>query len=328
MQITAVLGASYGDEGKGKVVHSLAKLDTFTHVIRFNGSGNAGHTIYHNGKKYATHLVPAGVFYGKPSIIGSGCVLNPNKLIEEIEVLEAAGVPVRPWLKIAYNAHIITDDHLKIDNQDVSIGTTKQGNGPAYADKYLRKGIRAEKIKELESFIVDLYDEFYIKNTTAHILAEGAQGYLLDIDSKNYPFVTSSHCGIGSLLNNGFRHQDLKEIICVIKGYDTYVGAKNFQSPSDHMLDRICEYGQEYGVTTGRRRQVNYLNISELNKSLKMLGCTQLIVNKMDILKDLDCWKVLMNNEVVDLHTEDRFKAKILEVAGCPVKFSYSPYDI
>ena len=80
-----VVGLQYGDEGKGKVAHDLCRNGEYTHVLRFNGGPNAGHTIYHEGKKLVTHHIPSGVFFGVRSIIGNGCVVDPKRLLEEIK---------------------------------------------------------------------------------------------------------------------------------------------------------------------------------------------------------------------------------------------------
>ena len=82
-----VLGLQHGDEGKGKVTHHLLKSGEYTHCVRFNGGCNAGHTIFHNGKKFVTHHIPAGVFFGVTSVIGNGCVVDPMKLGQEIDYL-------------------------------------------------------------------------------------------------------------------------------------------------------------------------------------------------------------------------------------------------
>ena len=131
-----------GDTGKGKVAHALCKSGNFTHVVRYNGGGNAGHTVYHNGQKIVTHLVPVGVFYGIKSIIGLGCVINIDKLVKEINELQEYGINVNEYLFIDKRAHVITDAHLEEDSKDTQIGTTKTGNGPCYRDKYYRKGLR------------------------------------------------------------------------------------------------------------------------------------------------------------------------------------------
>ena len=127
-----VVDLQYGDCGKGKVTHHLCKEEKYTHVIRYNGGCNAGHTIYHNGKEFITHHIPAGVFFGIKSIIGPGCVVNPKQFFKELEELKQGGIEVDGLVFIAKNAHIITDNHLNEDSSDVKIGTTKRGNGPAY----------------------------------------------------------------------------------------------------------------------------------------------------------------------------------------------------
>ena len=105
-----------GDTGKGKVAHYLASkngLDKYTHVVRYNGGGNAGHTVYHNGNKIVTHYIPIGFSYRINSIIGPGCVLNVKDLFKEIKELEDAGFNVREYLFIDKRVHIITENHLQ-----------------------------------------------------------------------------------------------------------------------------------------------------------------------------------------------------------------------
>lgn len=149
-----------GDTGKGKVAHALASIkDEYTHVIRYNGGGNAGHTFYHNGEKFVTHYIPVGVIYGIRSIIGPGCVVNVVKLLEEIKTLEGQGIDVRSYLRIDKRVHIVQPDHLDEDGLDTQIGTTKTGNGPAYRDKYARKGIRAESV--ITELLTDIYEELH-----------------------------------------------------------------------------------------------------------------------------------------------------------------------
>lgn len=153
MIVDVIVDLQYGDCGKGKVTHYLCKTGKYTHVVRYNGGCNAGHTIYHYGKKFVTHHIPAGVFFGVKSIIGPGCVVNPEKFFEEIATLEAGGLQnVRDLVKIAKNTHVITQEHIDSDGGDTKIGTTKRGNGPAYAAKYARTGVRADEIPELEPF--------------------------------------------------------------------------------------------------------------------------------------------------------------------------------
>jgi len=330
MKVDAVLGLQYGDEGKGKVCHSLLKDGLYTHVIRFNGGGNAGHTIYHNGKKLITHLIPSGVFFGVKSIIGPGCVVDVEKFFREIDYLEDNGIKTEGLVYISKIAHIITDDHLNEDGTDTSIGTTRTGNGPCYRDKYARNGVRAEEIDLLNSYLIDIYQEFYEQdNSTFKILAEGAQAFGLDIDWGDYPYVTSSHCGIGSILNNGFNHRHINKVYGIIKAYETYVGAKKFQ-PEDEIFNRIQQEGQEFGATTGRKRQCNWLDWNLVMKAARMNGVSRVVMNKVDILNKVEAWKVKFNGEILSFDSESDFvywTKKQLASEDIRVSFSYTPHD-
>lgn len=286
-----VVDLQYGDCGKGKVTHHLCKKEKYTHVIRYNGGCNAGHTIYHNDRKYITHHIPAGVFFGIKSIIGSGCVLNVKRFFQEIEGLEAGGISTKGLIYVAKNTHVITDAHLEEDSADTKIGTTKRGNGPAYRDKYGRTGVRAEDIPELEPFLIDVYEELHENAENPVILFEGAQGFGLDIDWGDYPYVTSSNCISAAALMNGVPPQAVRNVWGVAKAYETYVGAKKFQG-TDPILSQIQQIGQEYGATTGRKRQVNWMSMKLLKKAANINGVTHLVVNKMDVLEEVRRWSV------------------------------------
>jgi adenylosuccinate synthase len=210
-----VVDLQYGDCGKGKVAHALCREHDYTHVIRYNGGCNAGHTIYHEGIKFVTHHIPCGVFFGIKSVIGPGCVIHVETFLQEIEELEKFGIPARDLVKIASNAHIITDFHRAQDKKDEDIGTTKRGNGPAYRDKYDRRGVRALEDPRLTDYIISLYHELYENEEIENIeiLFEGAQGFGLDIDWGDYPYVTSSHCTVGSAILNGVPPKLMKHML-------------------------------------------------------------------------------------------------------------------
>jgi len=282
--VDVVIGMQYGDEGKGKIANQMAASGDYDCVFRFNGGGNAGHTIYLNGEKIVTHLVPCGILHGIPSIIGNGCVINTQKLFDELEYLKGFGFDTS-LLKIAKNAHIITQEHIDEDSKDTKIGTTRTGNGPCYRDKVARTGIRAEYIPELEPYLIDMHS--LIHSSPKKFLAEGAQGYWLDVDFGDYPFVTSSNTGVGAVLNNGFNYKQVRNVVGVIKCYSTYVGAKGYQK-NDERFEKLREIGQEYGATTGRPRQIDWLNLDEVNTACQMNGITKLIVNKMDVLAQIE----------------------------------------
>jgi adenylosuccinate synthase len=165
---------------------------------------------------------------------------------------------------------------------------------------------------------------------TEKILAEGAQAFHLDIDWGDYPYVTSSHCGIGSVLLNGFHHKHIRNVYGIVKAYDTYVGAKKFQ-PKDKIFARIQKEGQEFGATTGRKRQCNWLNWDNIEKSLLMNGVNNLVINKVDILDKVNAWNIYCDGQVLDLKNKEAFENWICNRCtshNIKVYFSYNPYNI
>ena len=317
-----VVDLQYGDCGKGKVAHALCRDNNYTHVIRYNGGCNAGHTIYHNGKKFITHHIPCGVFFGIKSVIGPGCVVHVDTLLQEIEELEAHNIPVKELLKIASNTHLITDFHRVEDNKDEEIGTTKRGNGPAYRDKYARKGVRAMEDPRLNPYLISMYSELYENEEfdQLEILFEGAQGFGLDPDWGDYPYVTSSHCTVGSAVLNGVPPRCIRDTWGVAKIYETYVGAKDFEGP-DEIFEEIRDLGQEFGSTTGRARQINWLDFDMLRMAARINGVNKLVINKMDILRILDTWCAYDGPNLYSFESEEDIRIWIssklnLEVDG------------
>ena len=156
MSNVAVIGAQWGDEGKGKIIDWLANRAEM--VVRFQGGNNAGHTIVVGDKTYKLSLLPSGVIQGKRSIIGNGVVVDPWALIEEIARVGAAGLKVTPdTLVLAENAVLVLPIHRELDevressNSLQRLGTTKRGIGPAYEDKVGRRAIRVVDLKDLAS---------------------------------------------------------------------------------------------------------------------------------------------------------------------------------
>lgn len=302
-----VVGVQAGDEAKGKVTHHLCKSGDYTHVLRFNGGCNAGHTIYHEGKKFVTHHIPAGVFYGIKSIIGSGCVVNVEQFFKELKELKDGGIDTDGKIFIARNAHIITDKHLEQDGRDSSIGTTKRGNGPAYRDKYNRTGVLASNLASLKPYLIDLYEEFHGEDKVK-ILCEGAQGFELDIDWGDYPYVTSSHCTAAGAMLNGIPHRWIRNIWGVAKIYETYVGAKKFE-PDSPVFPLLRSYGEEYGATTGRPRQCNWLDLNKLQKAVNVNGVNRLVINKMDVMRKLGQWTLIKDGKEKHFNDESDIKS-------------------
>jgi adenylosuccinate synthase len=169
-----VIGAQWGDEGKGKIVDWLT--DHARGVVRFQGGHNAGHTLVIGGKKTVLHLIPSGILREKVACyIGNGVVLSPQALIEEIDTLEAGGVDVLPRLKISEACPLILPYHAALDQAREAakgaarIGTTGRGIGPAYEDKVARRAIRLQDLFHPERFSTKLRDvlefhNFVLKN--------------------------------------------------------------------------------------------------------------------------------------------------------------------
>lgn len=298
-----------GDTGKGKVAHALA--NNYDLILRYNGGSNAGHTVYHDGKKVVTHLVPIGVLFGIPSVIGFGCVVNLKKLEEEIKDLNNAGFNTDGLIFVDERCHLVLDKHIEEDGSDNKIGTTRQGIGPTYRDKYNRTGMRMKDLGIQPSplfSVIDTYELFHNKHNDWRILCEGAQGFQIDIDWGDYPYVTSSHCTIGSAVLNGIPPQKIQKVIGTMKAYETYSGFKTtFQDESDLILQKIQEAGGEVGATTGRKRKVRWLDLDGVIKAININGVTDLIINKADILKEVGVFRYVCDDDLYDVSTLERF---------------------
>jgi len=189
-----IVGAQWGDEGKGKVVDLLAKQADA--IVRFQGGNNAGHTIMRDGEVFKFHLIPSGILYpGKTCIIGNGVVVDPRVLTDELDGLKARGIDTG-GLRISANAHLIMPYHMLLDTAGetklgkLQIGTTRRGIGPAYADKAARLGIRMQ----------DLLDEKILKKKiTAAIdpkrlsLRPYIKDPSLDLQSMTEDYLTYGH---------------------------------------------------------------------------------------------------------------------------------------
>jgi len=146
---TVIVGAQWGDEGKGKIVDLLAQHSDA--VCRYQGGPNAGHTIVAEGETYKFHHVPSGILWGKICVLGAGCVIDPEVLVGELDGLESRGVSSEP-VRISGNAHVVMPWHVALDRAserrlgELQIGTTRRGIGPAYADKAARLGIRVQDL--------------------------------------------------------------------------------------------------------------------------------------------------------------------------------------
>lgn len=294
-KVDICVGLNWGDEAKGKIVSYLSKNKNYDFFCRWSGGNNAGHTIYKDGIKYKTHLIPCGIFYNLPSIIGPDCVVNKDGFKTEIEYLKEHGFDTN-LIKISPKAHIVTNKHIEEDiSKYKNQGTTSKGIAPCYRDKYGRTG---KQVKDDVFFNDYLWDEKLYGN----ILCEGAQGFWLDISRGNYPYTTSSTTMAYGACSLGFPLQLVNKIYGATKIYDTRSGTDPLFPESlleDDELLRIGEIGEEYGTTTGRKRKVNWLNLDKLIYATNMSGVTDLIVSKVDIIKQINIYKLFFEDHLV-----------------------------
>ena len=343
MPVSIVIGAQWGDEGKGKVVDLLSP--SMDYVARYQGGANAGHTIKWGDEEFVLHLIPSGIFHdGTDCVIGNGVVIDPVALMEEIGQVEDLGYTVEGRLSISHNAHLIMPYHKALDHarerwRDAeAIGTTGRGIGPAYVDKFARSGIRVvdlldrdvlrtkltaaieEKNAILKAVygseeldidqIVEEYVEFdraidpYVTDTATllqdaladgkRVLAEGAQGALLDVDHGTYPYVTSSHPTAGGCCTGlGVPPTAVDRVIGIVKAYSTRVGNGPFPTELlDETGEQLRATGAEFGATTGRPRRCGWLDLVALGYTARLNGFTELAVTKLDVLAGLDELKV------------------------------------
>ena len=351
-----VIGAQWGDEGKGKIVDLLTEKAGA--VVRYQGGHNAGHTLVIDGKKTVLHLIPAGILHaGVKSYIGNGVVLCLRALFTEIAALEAAGVPVMERLHISPACALILPSHSALDQAREAargankIGTTGRGIGPAYEDKIARRGLRLadlmhpetfrERLRELMDFHNFQLEHYYhaapvsyddvaaewlayadrvrplITDVTLaayrhreagdHIIFEGAQGAMLDIDHGTYPFVTSSSTAAGgAATGSGVGPRHLDYILGIAKVYSTRVGGGPFPT---ELLDatgkHLAEVGHEYGATTGRARRCGWIDLPALRRAIYNSSISGLCLTKLDVLDALPqiqvCTHYDMDGERLDV---------------------------
>ena len=363
MPLDIVIGAQWGDEGKGRAVDLLSEKSDL--VARFNGGDNAGHTVTVGKNIYKLHVIPSGIIHPKTlGVMGSGMVLNPQTLVEEINMLREGAVVITPerlWISDA--VQLVTPAHRLLDRaQDAAlgkaqIGTTGRGIGPAYVDKASRRGLRVGEILEPELFashvrihfeevnhlLIDWYHQpgmevdALVKEYLAYaeqirpfirrigpliqsalkegktILAEGAQGTLLDVEQGTYPYVTSScttSAGVFSSLGLGV--QAVRKVVGVTKAFQTRVGAGPFPTELDGEMAHFLRGSganpwDEYGTTTGRPRRVGWLDMMLLKYAYEVNGFGELFLTKLDVLSGLSeipvCVAYQRNGRII--HTLD-----------------------
>ena len=363
MSVSVVLGAQWGDEGKGKIIDLIA--GDYDIISRFSGGNNAGHTVINEYGTFFFHLLPSGMFNSRSkNFIGNGVVIDPKVLSEEIEALIKSDINIDGRLFISEKSHLILPYHIDIDHlveksrgKD-SIGTTGRGVGPCYSDKASRIGIRAGDLLHLESdYIQDrLYQSVKHANVIIeayggkshnlkdiinycqkysdvlkkyvgpveneiqkslldgkNILAEGAQGSLLDLDHGTYPFVTSSNASIGGVQTGlGVNPFQIDKVIGIYKSYASRVGSGPFPSEIEgEIADKLREIAQEYGTTTGRPRRLGWFDAVAAKYSARVNGFNSWILTRLDCLDNIQELNIVENynidGEITNFMSSDIF---------------------
>lgn len=323
-----VIGAQWGDEGKGKIVDFLAdKADV---IVRFSGGANAGHTIVHEDITYKLHLVPSGIIAPDTKVIlGSGMVIDPESLFGELDRLTEQGINWEGRVFISDRAHLVLPHYKEIDKEmdrtrSKPIGTTGRGIGVAYAKKASRDGMRL--IDSLDPSQVELLppeDRKFIARFAAryapllidlaafmrtaapdeHHLLEGAQGALLDIDIGTYPYVSSgSSAAAGACIGSAIGPRSIDHVLGVFKAYSTRVGNGPFPSEfrgsdTDELEELVRETGREYGVTTGRPRRCGYLDLVALRYACAVNSVSSLALTHLDVYDSVEAPKLCIAYE-------------------------------
>ncbi len=348
MPVTVVVGAQWGDEGKGKIVDLLSESADV--VARYQGGANAGHTVVVNGQQTILHLVPSGILQPHTTcVIGNGVVLDPWALAAELDVLENQGISVEGRLLISNQAHLVMPYHKALDKASEQktnerIGTTGRGIGPAYEDKVSRTGIRVQDLldegklrdkvlrltEKKNQILQQIYhaepldpDETlrqllavrprvlpFAADTSAflgqaisegkRILAEGAQGTLLDVDFGTYPFVTSSNpVSGGACTGLGIGPTKIDRVFGVAKAYTTRVG--NGPMPTElpeELGEALRKWGGEYGATTGRPRRCGWFDAVIARYAARVNGLDAFLLTKLDVLDNLETVRICVAYEI------------------------------
>jgi adenylosuccinate synthase len=325
-----VVGAQWGDEGKGKLVDVLAERADW--VVRYQGGANAGHTVHIADKSFVLHQIPSGILHaGVRCAIGNGVVLDVETLFAEIDELVSDGIDVEGRLYVSDRAHLVLPYHKLVDGQSSAskeIGTTGRGIGPAYEDKYGRRGIRVLDLREPER--LRKLVERGVAHANIQLATSGTKradvDYTLEVlerfTKRLLPLAEDVglmiHRAIstgaavllegaqGSLLDIdhgtypyvtssstatgvGIAPKELDSVIGVVKAYTTRVGNGPLPTEFDEPLaTEVRQLGNEFGATTGRPRRCGWFDGVVVRYAARVNGLTDLAVTKLDVLDTLD----------------------------------------
>ncbi|MBN3293969.1 PURA2 synthetase, partial [Polypterus senegalus] len=322
-RVTVVLGAQWGDEGKGKVVDLLA-MDADI-VCRCQGGNNAGHTVVVDSVEYNFHLLPSGIINKNAvSFIGNGVVIHLPGLFEEADKNMKRGKGLEGWeerLRISDRAHIVFNFHQAADGAQEQQRQEQAGKkfrvlAGQYQSMYSSLNIdvdtELEQLKMYAERVRPLVtDGVYFMYTALQgppkkILVEGANAALLDIDFGTYPFVTSSNCTVGGVCTGlGVPPRNVGKVYGVVKAYTTRVGVGAFPTEQVNEIgDLLQKRGSEFGVTTGRKRRCGWLDLVLVKYAHMVNGFSALALTKLDILDVLKEIKVGVAYKIGDQKIE------------------------
>jgi len=285
MPCSVIVGAFWGDEGKGKIISYLALKDNLDFCVR-TGSVNAAHTIWYEGKKFALHMVPAAFINPKTRLlIAAGANVHVGQFFKEMDLTQ-----VNPKLVgIDQNASIIEQKHSDQDKASAinkGIGTTGWGVGPAIEERVRRTAKLAKDIPELKSFVCDQIGEVNDGlDAGKSVLLEGTQGFMLSLFlGGDYPYVTGRDTGASAIASEaGVGPTRVDDVIIVYKSFITRVGAGPL--PGEITKEEAIKRGWfEVAAGTGRDRRSAPFDFELAKKTAKINGATMSAVTKLDVI--------------------------------------------
>jgi adenylosuccinate synthase len=283
MPCTVIVGAFWGDEGKGKIISYLALKDKLDFCVR-TGSVNAAHTVWREGKRYALHMVPAAFLHQKCRLlIGAGANVHVARFLEEVELTK-----VKDRVGVDQHASIIEEKHSVQDKTSAhlkGLGTTGWGVGPALEERARRTAKLAKDIPELQPYLADVATEINEgMDAGKKVLLEGTQGFMLSLFYGTYPYVTGRDTGAAAICSEaGVGPTRVDDVLIVYKSFITRVGAGPL--PGEITKEEAKERGWfETAAGTGRDRRSAPFNFELARKNAEINGATQAAVTKLDCM--------------------------------------------
>ena len=283
MPCTVIVGAFWGDEGKGKIISYLALKDKLDFCVR-TGSVNAAHTVWMEGKKYALHMVPAAFLNPKCRLlIGAGANVHVAKFLEEVELTK-----VKNRIGVDKQASIIEEKHSVQDKTSAhlkGLGTTGWGVGPALEERARRTAKLAKDVPKLQPYLADVATEINAGiDAGKKVLLEGTQGFMLSLFYGTYPYVTGRDTGAAAICSEaGVGPTRVDDVLIVYKSFITRVGTGPL--PGEITKEEAQKRGWfETAAGTGRDRRSAPFDFELAKKAAKINGATQAAVTKLDCM--------------------------------------------